>query len=92
MLESFIKEKGHLCLFLPKFHCEPNPIEMVKSIIIVWKSTILTVSYVVLVGANTATENIPKTILPRLKSVPIEYWMPVQKRSFEDLSIAHGDL
>ena len=48
MLESFIKEKGHLCLFLPKFHCELNPIEMVKSIIIVWKSTILTVSYVVL--------------------------------------------
>ena len=31
MLESFIKEKGHLCLFLPKFHCELNPIEMVSS-------------------------------------------------------------
>ena len=30
MLESFIKEKGHLCLFLPKFHCELNPIEMVS--------------------------------------------------------------
>ncbi|TFK17908.1 hypothetical protein FA15DRAFT_604234, partial [Coprinopsis marcescibilis] len=21
--------QSHLCLFLPKFHCEPNPIEMV---------------------------------------------------------------
>lgn len=30
MLESFIKEKGHLCLFLPKFHCELNPIELVS--------------------------------------------------------------
>ena len=30
MLESMIKEQGHLHLFLPKFHCELNPIEMVR--------------------------------------------------------------
>src|SRR6266481_4340940 len=30
MLESMIKEQGHLCIFLPKFHCELNPIEMVR--------------------------------------------------------------
>ena len=30
MLELMIKEKGHECLFLPKFHCELNPIEMVS--------------------------------------------------------------
>ena len=34
MLESFIKAEGHLCLFLPKFHCELNPIEMVSIIIV----------------------------------------------------------
>ncbi|KAF9258384.1 hypothetical protein L218DRAFT_1065369 [Marasmius fiardii PR-910] len=28
MLETLIKELGHECLFLPKFHCELNPIEM----------------------------------------------------------------
>jgi hypothetical protein len=28
-LETLIIESGHLCLFLPKFHCELNPIEMV---------------------------------------------------------------
>jgi hypothetical protein len=28
MLETLIKERGHLCIFLPKFHCELNPIEM----------------------------------------------------------------
>ncbi|KIJ21177.1 hypothetical protein PAXINDRAFT_51730, partial [Paxillus involutus ATCC 200175] len=28
MLEKFIDEAGHLCIFLPKFHCELNPIEM----------------------------------------------------------------
>lgn len=26
-LEEAVKERGHLCLFLPCFHCELNPIE-----------------------------------------------------------------
>ena len=30
MLEAVIREAGHLCIFLPKFHCELNPIEMVS--------------------------------------------------------------
>ncbi len=29
MLETFIHSRGHECIFLPKFHCELNPIEMV---------------------------------------------------------------
>ena len=29
MLEQLITSCGHLCIFLPKFHCELNPIEMV---------------------------------------------------------------
>jgi len=32
MLETLIKEAGHECLFLPKFHCELNPIEMVRNL------------------------------------------------------------
>lgn len=32
MLESMIREASHLCIFLPKFHCELNPIEMVSLI------------------------------------------------------------
>ena len=28
-LETLITKAGHLCIFLPKFHCELNPIEMV---------------------------------------------------------------
>lgn len=31
MLETFIHSRGHECIFLPKFHCELNPIEMVSS-------------------------------------------------------------
>ena len=30
MLETVIQEAGHLCIFLPKFHCEFNLIEMVS--------------------------------------------------------------
>ena len=29
LLEQKIKGRGHICAFLPKFHCELNPIEMV---------------------------------------------------------------
>jgi hypothetical protein len=28
LLETQIQARGHLCIFLPKFHCELNPIEM----------------------------------------------------------------
>lgn len=30
MLEEVISAAGHECIFLPKFHCELNPIEMVS--------------------------------------------------------------
>ena len=29
MLKTLITDKGHECIFSPKFHCELNPIEMV---------------------------------------------------------------
>ena len=31
-LKSVIQEAGHECIFLPKFHCKLNPIEMVSLI------------------------------------------------------------
>ena len=33
VLENVIREADHECIFLPKFHCELNPIEMVSPII-----------------------------------------------------------
>ena len=28
LIQSIIKDAGHICLFLPQFHCELNAIEM----------------------------------------------------------------
>ena len=27
LLEELVESRGHLCMFIPKFHCELNPIE-----------------------------------------------------------------
>ena len=35
MVEKTITEAGHLCIFLPKFHCELNPIEMVYILLLI---------------------------------------------------------
>ena len=28
MIQHYIESQGHVCMFLPKFHCKLNPIEM----------------------------------------------------------------
>lgn len=70
MLETFIKDAGHECIFLPKFHCELNPIEMVQLLI---DSNHLNSHYLLDiyfcstgVGANIGIENTRKpTLQPR---------------------------
>ena len=53
LLEGKIKEKGHIYAFLPKFHCELNPIKMVFFYFFIFIST--QYSYSIGVGANTGT-------------------------------------
>ena len=38
MLESLIREAGHECIFLPKFHCELNPIEMASHLLMMFNN------------------------------------------------------
>jgi hypothetical protein len=33
LLQTIIEDAGHVCLFLPKFHCELNPIKLFWSYI-----------------------------------------------------------
>jgi len=53
MLETLIKEAGHECIFLPKFHCELNPIEMVCEFQL--HLQLLTLKYSTGAGLSTAT-------------------------------------
>ena len=36
MIEELIRNAGHECIFLSKFHCELNPIEMVCNLLVRW--------------------------------------------------------
>jgi hypothetical protein len=40
-LQSIIEDAGHTCLFLPKFHCELNPIELLWAYVKQGKKTTL---------------------------------------------------
>jgi hypothetical protein len=42
MLKALIRKAGHECIFLPKFHCELNPIEMVCLTSYRWIADLLT--------------------------------------------------
>ena len=53
MLENMITKQGHLCIFLPKFHCELNLIEMVHVQFAYSRSCVnhkLTVGYITVLG------------------------------------------
>ena len=49
MLETVIREAGHECIFLPKFHCDSlNPIEMMSLLHLLGYSLIYFLSTVAL--------------------------------------------
>jgi hypothetical protein len=56
MLEDLITKAGHYCLFLPKFHCELNPIEMASSRLDLSVSSCAESHLSIGDGANTGTE------------------------------------
>ena len=59
LLEQKMKAKGHLCIFLPKFHCELNPIEMVGLFYLLLYFPVSNV-YSTGVGVNTGTGKLTK--------------------------------
>ena len=52
MLETLIKDAGHKCIFLPKFHCELNPIEMVNTFYFAHDSFVNNIFYYYSTGAG----------------------------------------
>jgi hypothetical protein len=75
-------ETGHLCIFLPKFHCELNPIEMVSNFFL-YSNSDLTEKYSTGVGANTVTARLRRTLLIKQRKLPLIALMLAQPRSSE---------
>src|SRR5882672_7180205 len=92
MLEMMIREQGHLCIFLPKFHCELNPIEMVSNHL-----NILTRNYVILSsstgdGVNIVIVSNPRPTLRKQRNMQSNVLTLVHLMLFDSSSIRHGGL
>ena len=76
MLEKNIKTAGHECIFLPKFHCKLNPIEMADIFLSQFFYLILErLDFSIGDGVNTVTENTQNPPLHKLKNMRERYLM-----------------
>jgi hypothetical protein len=93
MLETLIKAAGHECIFLPKFYCELNPIEMVSnSLTFFFKILLIKQLFSTGDGVNTGIENIRRQILQQPRSGLFRFLMLAQLRSSGGLLTVPGDL
>jgi hypothetical protein len=90
MLEKIIHDAGHECIFLLKFHCELNPIEMVYMV----SSNILSLYnfiYSTGVGPNIITNKHPKKLLMMQNRWPLRLLMHAPLMLSSSLLTDHGD-
>jgi len=73
LVEHFIIERGHKCLFLPKFHCELNPIERVWG-----QAKVYSRAY-----TNFTLPGLRSTVNPALDSVPTDLMRKYFRRVLE---------
>jgi hypothetical protein len=91
MLKIVIKEAGHECIFLPKFHCELNPIEMVS---FQFSSMDTSISWICSTGVGLSTDiaKLLKRHLMMQRKLQLAPSIPVQLKSFGGLYIMPGAL
>jgi len=89
MLETLIKDAGHECIFLPKFHCELNPIEMVR-ILLLLLSLLNSKSRSTGAGANIDTVKQTRPTLLMQSALHRNFLMPVPSKLSEGSSIVPG--
>lgn len=90
MIASLIKREGHLVIFLPKFHCELNPIEMVSDLYMWLKCAVDCIICSIVVGVSIATGRLPKTASQRQRKWHRNFLMPVQLKFCDDSSTVRG--
>jgi hypothetical protein len=90
LLEEKITEHGHLCVFLPKFHCELNPIEMVCFILFYFY--LVDKSHSIGAGANTGTDKFTRIALRKQRRPRANALMHVRLMLSGDFSTAPGGL
>ena len=92
MLETVIKEVGHECIFLPKFHCELNPIEMVCQVALGWITEASYLLYSTGDGLSTDTGKPPRKHLTRQRRLQSPLSILAQLMSFSGSSTVRGGL
>jgi hypothetical protein len=79
MLEELIRHAGHECIFLPKFHCELNPIEMVSHFINCKETVIyVLINYSTGAGVSIATVKYQSQTLLLQRKLLKKFLMHVQ--------------
>ena len=73
MLEILIKKAGHECIFLPKFHCELNPIEMVSYIFLRNKLILVSTSLKYWGWVKYRYRELPKQTFAKAKEIALQY-------------------
>jgi len=91
LLKQKIITKGHMCAFLPKFHCELNPIEMVCLLFISLMSAKMSI-YSTGVSASISTGKFRKPILGWHGGLHASVLMHAQLRLSGNSSISLGGL
>jgi len=90
MLEQLIHDAGHECLFLPKFHCELNPIEMVCLLSLsCYYISYITFLYSIGDGVNTAIDKQRNRISQQQRKLQSRSSMNALLKSSGDLSTVH---
>ena len=89
LLEQKIKARGHMCVFLPKFHYELNPIEMVNLLFISIKS--IKTIYSTGAGASGTTMRFIRELLQKQKGLHMNLLMHALLMSFTGSSTTSGN-
>jgi hypothetical protein len=90
LLQHYLEGRGHICLFLPKFHCKLNPIEMLWGYV-KYRESYLT-GYKLITHHSKVIGQLLMENLPQRRSLFPSVLICVTPRRFGDSSVKPGDI